>query len=90
MIFEFDEEKSLRTLEERGLDFAYAARIFEGPVIEWDSPRRGEHRIKATGQVDQRFITVVYTWRGDARRIISARAARRSERDAYRAQNLER
>lgn len=34
---EFDEEKSARTLAERGFDFRYAARIFDGVVVEWDS-----------------------------------------------------
>ena len=34
MEVEWNEAKSERNLRERGLDFAYAALVFEGPVIE--------------------------------------------------------
>ena len=34
MLFELDEAKSRRTLEERGFGFEYAARIFLGPTLE--------------------------------------------------------
>ncbi|MCB9960266.1 MAG: BrnT family toxin [Rhodospirillaceae bacterium] len=37
----------------------------------------------ATGFASGCHITVIYTWRGQARRIITARAARRSERQDY-------
>ena len=84
--YEWDENKNMKTFQERGFDFDYASRIFDGPVVEWESPREGEHRTKATGMVAGRYITVIYTWRGGRRRIISARPARRDEKDAY-AQN---
>jgi uncharacterized DUF497 family protein len=32
--FEWDEQKSAWTLENRGFDFAFASRIFEAPVLE--------------------------------------------------------
>jgi uncharacterized DUF497 family protein len=41
---------------------------------------RGERRIIAIGQVEGRFISVVYTRRNGRYRIISARPARRNER----------
>ena len=53
---DFDEEKSERNLMERGFDFEYAARIFEGWVVEWNSFRNDEHRIKATGQIEGLFL----------------------------------
>jgi uncharacterized protein len=85
-VFEWDEAKSEANLRERGFDFAYAALIFEGPTLEWDDVRRdyGERRIRAIGQAEGDILFVVYTRRGDARRIISARLANRRERDAYR------
>jgi uncharacterized DUF497 family protein len=60
--------------------------IFEGPVLERNDVRKdyGEQRIQAIGKVDGDSLFVVYTWRGATRRIISARLANRSERDAYR------
>lgn len=84
--FEWDERKSEANLRERGFDFAYAALMFEGPMIEWDDARQdyGERRIQVVGRVEEDILVVVYTWRGAARRIISARLASRRERDAYR------
>jgi len=38
--FEWDEEKSARCYEERGFDFDYAAKLFDGDFIEWEDRRR--------------------------------------------------
>ena len=84
VLFEWNEVKSERNLRERGFGFDYAAQIFAREVIEEDDRRRdyGEARTIATGQFGG--DVVVYTWRADRRRIISARRANRRERDAYR------
>ena len=86
MSIEYDEDKSDRNLRNRGFSFEYAAMIFDGPFIERPSPRDGENRFLAVGRVDDTFITVVYVWRAGNRRIISARPARRKERDVYRSE----
>ncbi len=39
MRFEWDEAKPERNARERGLPFALAVRVFEGPVVEADDPR---------------------------------------------------
>lgn len=85
-MFEWDPEKSDQNLRDRGFDFAYAALVFEGGTIELDDRRQeyGERRIQVIGRVDENILFVVYTWRGDARRIISARLASKGERNAYR------
>ena len=72
--FEWDEEKRWRNLDEHGVDFRDAALIFENPVVEAEDSRSdyGEIRIRALGHVDNEYYLVVYTWRGDNRRIISA------------------
>ncbi len=84
-MFEWDEAKSEANLESRGFDFAYAARIFEGPTLELDDDRAeyGERRVQAIGEVEGNVLFVVYTWRGEARRIISARLASRKEREIH-------
>lgn len=84
--FEWDEAKSRATFEKRGFDFEYVARIFESTVLEREDRRReyGERRIVSVGPIEDDLFVVVYTWRGDRRRIISARRASRRERDAYR------
>lgn len=84
-IFEWDQTKSNKNLAERGFDFAYACRIFDSDVLEWEDTRRtyGERRIVAIGEIDKEVYAVVYTPRGEVRRIISARSASRRERNAY-------
>jgi uncharacterized DUF497 family protein len=86
IVFEWDEAKSAANLKERGFDFAYAARIFERPTLESEDERAdyGERRIRAIGRVGEDVLFVVYTWRREVRRIISARQASRKERNAYR------
>jgi uncharacterized DUF497 family protein len=82
MLVDWDEAKSRRNLNERGFGFEYAARIFLGPTLERPDNRReyGEVRIQAIGRVADDILFVVYTDRGDARHIISARLASRKER----------
>ncbi|HUY37825.1 MAG TPA: BrnT family toxin [Candidatus Binataceae bacterium] len=86
LLFAWDEVKSERNLRERGFGFDYAAQIFASEVLEEDDRRRdyGEARTVATGEFGGDIFVVVYTWRANRRRIISARRANRRERDAYR------
>ena len=85
MAFEWDGRKSAVNLAKHGVDFADAARMFEAPVLERLDDREdyGETRIAAVGVVEGRELFVVYTMRGENRRIISARKANRHERHAY-------
>ena len=84
-MFEWDEAKSEANLKARGFDFAHAAGVFDGPVLEIDDTRSdyGERRVQAIGKTGADILFVVYTWRGDVRRIISARLANRKERDIH-------
>jgi uncharacterized protein len=87
LLFEWDEAKSNRNRAERGFDFEYACQIFVRQVLEEKDDRRrnyGESRIIATGEIGTETFVLVYTWRGNRRRVISARPAKRKERDAYR------
>ena len=85
MAFEWDAGKNAVNLAKHGVDFADASRIFEGPVLERLDDREdyGETRIAAVGVVEGRELFVVYTMRGETRRIISARKANQHERHAY-------
>jgi hypothetical protein len=80
--FEWDPDKSDRTYATRGFDFVYASRIFETAWLGTTDARTdyGENRIKAIGQVASDILVVIYTWRGTAIRIISARRANKKER----------
>ncbi len=85
LIFEWDQEKSDQNFIERGFDFEYACRIFDGDIIERDDTRRdyGERRVIAIGEVEKEIYVILHTPREQVRRIISARPASRRERDAY-------
>jgi uncharacterized DUF497 family protein len=82
MDIEFDPAKSDRNLAERGFGFAFAARIFSGPVALFEDTRReyGEVRMIAIGEIDGVLYKVVFTDRGGIRRIISANRASRQEK----------
>jgi uncharacterized DUF497 family protein len=85
MEFEWDEAKSEWTRRERGFGFEDAIPIFDGPVLEWEDQREdwGEKRIVAIGSVGEDILAVIYTDRGPRRRIISARSARKKERNTW-------
>lgn len=84
--FEWDEAKERLNVQKHGIDFETAMLIWEGPTVENVDDRfeYGETRYIAFGEVDGRVLAVVYTWRGDNCRLISARIANRNERRAYR------
>ena len=75
MKIEYDEAKRLRTLKKRGLDFLDAPKVFDGVwfAISDDRHDYGEERFISYGELDGRPVAMVWTWRGDARRIISMR-----------------
>ncbi len=84
-MFEWDEKKRLTTLRERHLDFGDAYRVFDGrPVIHVRARRNQEERFVSTAEINGKFYTVVWTWRGNNQRIMSFRRARNAEERAYR------
>lgn len=85
MEFEWDEDKRAANIDRHGIDFFTASLFFDGrPVVTRASPRDGEDRWMSTGRIDQRCITVVWTWREGRIRLISARKARHGEEKAHR------
>ncbi len=85
MLFAWDEDKRLQNAAKHGIDFRDAIRIWDGAVLEVPSSQsgHGEHRYLAFGRIRGRVIAVVFVRRGTQTRIISARGARRYEREAY-------
>ncbi len=82
--FEWDENKRLTNIEKHGIDFEDAIGIWESDVIEVPSrSQHGENRLVAFGVLEGRIIAAVYSDRGGARRIISARRSGKSERKDY-------
>jgi len=83
--FEWDKRKRESNLAKHGVDFEDVRPIFAGLTVEPVDSRRdyGEVRIFYLGEVAGRVFLVVYTWRGQRRRIISARGANARERRTY-------
>lgn len=89
MMIEFDPAKRDKNLTERGLDFARAAEVFAGLHFTGEDAREDyeESRFITVGTLDGRMIVMVWTPRGEARRIISMRKANDREKARY-AQHL--
>jgi uncharacterized DUF497 family protein len=84
MVFEWDEAKRQSNLGKHGIDFLDARRLFDGrPVVTARSSYQEEERYLTTGIVNDRFVTVVWTWRNNRIRVISARRARHDESRVY-------
>jgi uncharacterized protein len=77
----FDPAKRAKTLAERGLDFADAGLVFAGRTATVQDRRSdyGEDRYITAGYLRGRRVVLVWTPRGNARRIISMRYAHASE-----------
>ena len=75
MKISYDELKRLQTLDERGLDFDDAELVFAGLALTLQDERKdyGEDRYQTYGLLRGRLIMMVWTPRGDSRRIISMR-----------------
>jgi len=85
MEFEWDEYKRLSNLEKHKVDFIRMKLVFDGrPVTNTQNLGGDELRYLTTAEIDDIFYTVVWTQRGDIRRIISARRASHAERRNYR------
>lgn len=84
-VFEWDDAKRDRTLQDRGLDFRDVVEVFTAPHVIIPARSETEPRFAAIGLHKGHVIAVFFTHRDDAIRIISARRARRHERDYYHA-----
>ena len=81
--YEWDEAKRLSNIGKHEIDFADAER-FDWNTAAYERVRRGgEIRFVATGYIHDRLHIVVYTRRGDLKRIISLRKANPRERRRY-------
>ncbi len=89
MSFEWDDEKEQLNIKKHKLSFGTAALVFadKNRIILYDTLHSDdEDRYITIGMVCKKpnIIMVVYTERnGDKIRIISARAAKRNEKEAY-------
>jgi uncharacterized DUF497 family protein len=84
--FDWDDRKARSNLAKHGVPLEYATRVFlDAARIDFDVSRTAEReaRRKVVGMIDRRLFCIVYTVRGEATRLISARRASAKEKDAY-------
>ncbi len=81
IVVEWDADKAAENLRKHGVDFADAATALEDETALTvpDEERWVTQGMDALG----RILVVVFTWRDDQVRLISARKATRSERSHY-------
>ncbi len=89
MAFELDPDKAMINFAKHGLNLALGVEVFDQAFIEEEDDRinYGETRFLAIGPVaslGDRICAVVYTWRGNERRLISFRKANDKEIGKYR------
>lgn len=84
MEFEWDDRKALHNLHKHHIDFRDAVHVFFDPNrIDDVDDIATEERYRVIGLVKGRLLFVVYTYREDRVRIISARKATKYERQQY-------
>lgn len=85
MAYQWDNNKAASNLNKHGIDFADAVSVFSDDFSTTVNDDRFEEERFITIGIDAfgRVLVVVYTWRGDEIRLISARTATRSERKQY-------
>jgi len=83
--YQWDENKAKANLKKHRVDFADAVSVFSDDTaitVEDDYP--DEQRYVTIGlDALQRLLVVIYTWRGESIRLISARKATRQEYKQY-------
>lgn len=85
MEFEWDPRKAAANLRKHGIDFADAVTVlYDELAITVPDDQADEDRFVTMGMdALGRVLVVVYTWRGDRARLISARQATKRERRQY-------
>lgn len=85
MDISFDPAKRAIAIIQRGLDFADAGLVFAGRTITIQDTRKdyGEDRFVTAGHLGERCVVLVWTTRGETRRIISMRHAHADEERAW-------
>ena len=85
MLLEFDEAKSARNREQRGIGFERFADIDLGTAVTKVDSRSnyGEERLRVMGFIDGRLHMAIVTPRGDRIRVISLRRANKREALTY-------
>ena len=85
MKYQWDKNKSTSNLQKHGIEFADAVSVFSDELaITIPENRFDEERFVTIGtDIFGRISVIVFTWRSEEIRLISARLAERRERKQY-------
>ncbi|HOE60115.1 MAG TPA: BrnT family toxin [Kiritimatiellia bacterium] len=84
MNVEFDPDKSAANLKKQGTGFLEAQALWEdADRLLVPARTQGGPRHMLVGKTGQKHWSAIFTYRGEAVRIISVRRARKEEVDAY-------
>jgi uncharacterized protein len=85
MTYQWDRDKAALNLRKHSVDFADAVTVFSDDLAITISDQRDSEERFITIGMDAlgRVLVVVYTWRGNQIRLISARKATRTEQTQY-------
>src|ERR1700761_2733356 len=87
IVFEWDPRKDKANVRKHGVGFAEASTVFGDPLsitIPDPDHSQAEERFVTIGASNTRkLVIVIHTVRGEALRIISARAATKQEKESY-------
>ena len=86
MSYEWDPKKNAGNYRKHGIDFADVTAVFEDEYALWqeDIGEYNETRFAAVGMDHlAHIVTVIFTFRGENIRLISARYATNYERELY-------
>ena len=85
MSFEWDEDKRQANIQKHGIDFVDVVPIFDHDIFTVEDTRfqYDEPRYWGLGMLGVKAILVVYTYRDNVIRIISARRATKNEQKKF-------
>jgi hypothetical protein len=85
MDYQWDNNKAKANLKNHKVDFADATTVFGDDLAVTIKDNNPDEERFVTIGIDAlgRILVVVYTWRGETIRLISARKASKGERQAY-------
>ena len=85
MNFDWDENKNIINIAKHGIDFNDISDAFDNEMLikKDDRQKYSEDRFIGIGQINNIEIVIVWTYRNDKIRIISARQANKKERKIY-------
>lgn len=83
MEFEYDEVKSQSNLSKHGISFEEGKQLWSIPSIELQAKTVDEPRFIIIGKIKNKCYSCIFTYRGEAIRIISIRRSRKEEEELY-------